>query len=112
MRLIDADAFQQQVAAIAIMNNLPADKCNALCELIEMQPTAGSWHRVADGDLPKDHCNHNRLYWCKQKGMGYQIFRYDEEGFYYYFGIRQKIGVDNEQISAWMELPEYKEEQP
>ena len=35
MRLIDADFFQQQVAAIAIMNNLPADKCNALCELIE-----------------------------------------------------------------------------
>lgn len=70
------------------------------------------WHKVADGDRPKDRYNPNRLFWCKQKGMGYQIFRYDEDGFYYYFGIRQKIGVDNEQISAWMELPEYEEEQP
>lgn len=85
---------------------------NALCKLIEMQPTTCNWHKVADGELPKGHYNPNRLFWCKQKGMGCQIFRYDEDGFYYYFGIRQKIGVDNEQISAWMELPEYKEEQP
>lgn len=112
MRPIDADAFKEQVAAIAIMDNLPADKCNSLCKLIEMQPTACNWHKVADGDLPKGHYNPNRLFWCKQKGMECQIFRYDDDGFYYYFGIRQKIGVDNEQITAWMELPEYEEEQP
>lgn len=50
MRLIDADAFKEQVAAIAIKNNLPADKCNALCELIEMQPTIEEkhWNKVVN----------------------------------------------------------------
>lgn len=42
---------------------------NALCKLIEMQPTTCNWHKVADGELPKGHYNPNRLFWCKQKGM-------------------------------------------
>lgn len=39
-RLIDADAFKRQVAGMAISNNYPANKTNALCELIDAQPTA------------------------------------------------------------------------
>jgi hypothetical protein len=39
-RLIDADAFKRQVAGMAISNNYPANKANALCELIDAQPTA------------------------------------------------------------------------
>lgn len=40
MRLIDADAFKQQVAAVVITGNLSVEKGNAMCELIDKQPTA------------------------------------------------------------------------
>lgn len=109
MRIIDADAFVKQVAGIAIKYNLPAGKCNALCELIEMQPTAGSWHKVADGDLPKGPYSSKRKFYCKERDHGYRILLYDDKGFYYY-SCSLDIGIDNEQISAWMELPEYEEE--
>lgn len=39
-RLIDADVFKSQIAGMAISNNYPANKANALCELIDAQPTA------------------------------------------------------------------------
>lgn len=39
-RLIDTNAFKKQVAGMAISNNYPANKANALCELIDAQPTA------------------------------------------------------------------------
>lgn len=39
MRLIDADVFKSQIAGMAISNNYPANKANALCELIDAQPT-------------------------------------------------------------------------
>lgn len=39
MRLIDADAFKQQLAAIAMRENYPVEKVNALIKLIDMQPT-------------------------------------------------------------------------
>lgn len=39
MRLIDADVFKSQIAGMAISNNYPANKANALCELINAQPT-------------------------------------------------------------------------
>lgn len=45
MRLIDADKFKQQIAAITVADNLPAEKCNAMCRLIDKQPTIG------DGDI-------------------------------------------------------------
>ena len=37
MRLIDADKFKSQIAGMAISNNYPANKANALCELIDAQ---------------------------------------------------------------------------
>lgn len=40
MRLIDADSFKTQIAAITIKNNLVVEKCNAICALIDKQPTA------------------------------------------------------------------------
>lgn len=39
-RLIDADALKSLIAGMAISNNYPANKANALCELIDTQPTA------------------------------------------------------------------------
>lgn len=40
MRLIDADAFNKQVAAMTIKENYPVEKANAMMMLIDMQPTA------------------------------------------------------------------------
>ena len=37
---IDADEFQKQIAGMAILNNYPPNKANALCELVDNQPTA------------------------------------------------------------------------
>lgn len=39
-KLIDADEFEKQIVAMAILNNYPPSKANALCELIDRQPTA------------------------------------------------------------------------
>lgn len=39
-RLIDADEFQKQIVGMAILNNYPPDKANALCKLVDSQPTA------------------------------------------------------------------------
>lgn len=47
-RLIDADAFKRQVAGMAISNNYPANKTNALCELIDAQPTAYDPDKVVE----------------------------------------------------------------
>lgn len=111
MRLIDADTFKEQVAAIAIMDNLPADKCNALCELIGMQPTAGSWHKVAEGDLP----NHTIrvLVYIKYKASDrippHCVANY-AGGKWWYPSDREITG--EARVIAWMELPEYEEEQP
>ena len=40
MRLIDADAFNKQVAAMTIKENYPVEKAKAMMKLIDMQPTA------------------------------------------------------------------------
>lgn len=39
-RVIDADEFKKQIVAMAILNNYSPSKANALCELIDRQPTA------------------------------------------------------------------------
>ena len=36
-RLIDADEFQKQIVGMAILNNYPPDKANALCKLVDSQ---------------------------------------------------------------------------
>ena len=47
-RLIDADEFEKQIVAMAILNNYPPSKANALCELIDRQPTAYDQDRVIE----------------------------------------------------------------
>ena len=46
MRLIDANEFQKQIAGMAILNNYPPNKANALCELIDSQSTAFDVEKV------------------------------------------------------------------
>lgn len=46
MRLIDADAFKKQMAAMAIKENYSAEKANAMMKLIDMQPTAFDKEKV------------------------------------------------------------------
>ena len=36
----DADEFQKQIVGMAILNNYPPNKANALCKLVDSQPTA------------------------------------------------------------------------
>lgn len=63
MRLIDADEFQKQIAGMAILNNYPPNKANALCELVDNQPTGGSCPDIhKDG---KHRCTHRRIARCK-----------------------------------------------
>lgn len=38
-RMIDADKFKWQVAAMTVKDNLPVEKANAMLKLIDMQPT-------------------------------------------------------------------------
>lgn len=45
-RQIDADALKRLIAGMAISNNYPANKANALCELIDAQPTAYDTDKV------------------------------------------------------------------
>ena len=47
-RLIDADEFQKQIVGMAILNNYPPDKANALCKLVDSQPTAFDVEKVVE----------------------------------------------------------------
>ena len=47
-RLIDADALKSLITGMAISNNYPANKANALCELIDAQPTAYDQGKVVE----------------------------------------------------------------
>lgn len=47
-RLIDADEFQKQIVGMAILNNYPPDKANALCKLVDSQPTAYDVDKVVE----------------------------------------------------------------
>ena len=48
MRLIDADAFKTQIAGITIANNYPTSKANAICKVIDAQPTAYDPDKVVE----------------------------------------------------------------
>lgn len=48
MRLIDADEFQKQIAGMAILNNYPPNKANALCKLVDNQPTVFDVEKVVE----------------------------------------------------------------
>ena len=48
MRLIDAELFKKQVAAMAIKDGYAPEKANALCKLIDKQPTAYDIDKVVE----------------------------------------------------------------
>lgn len=48
MRLIDADYFKEQIAAVTIKNNIEPKKGLALLELIDAQPTAYNVDEVVE----------------------------------------------------------------
>lgn len=87
---------------------------NALCKLIEMQPTTCNWHKVADGDLPPEPK-------CEDDVKRYLTAQKSIRGPYYINSITKYYGNLpcsepsswwwQEHCVAWMELPEYKEEQ-
>lgn len=47
-RLIDADAFEKQIAGMAIKNNYDTNKANAICKIIDAQPTAYDPDKVVE----------------------------------------------------------------
>ena len=55
MRLIDADEFQKQIVGMAILNNYQPNKANALCELIDSQPTAFDVEKVIE-QIEEESC--------------------------------------------------------
>ena len=59
MRLIDAEEFKKQIAGMTIINNYPTEKANALCELIDAQPTAYDVDTVVE-QLEKEIQTHER----------------------------------------------------
>ena len=66
VRLIDADEFKKQIAGMAIVNNYPPEKANALCELIDAQPTAFDLNKVVE-QLEKER---NPIYRTDESLMG------------------------------------------
>ena len=70
MRLIDADEFQKQIAGMAILNNYPPNKSNALCELVDNQPTAFDVEKVIErleaikenGACDGENCGHCKYF--------------------------------------------------
>ena len=69
-RLIDADAFKRQVAGMAISNNYPANKANALCELIDAQPTAYDSDKVVAQLEKLKKAEQDRQDDCDEDGCG------------------------------------------
>nr|DAF19673.1 MAG TPA: hypothetical protein [Caudoviricetes sp.] len=55
-RLIDADELKKQIAGMAIKNNYDASKANAICKMIDAQPTAYDPDKVVEKlDKASDH---------------------------------------------------------
>lgn len=68
-RLIDADEFQKQIVGMAILNNYPPDKANALCKLVDSQPTAFDVEKVLN-ELKHEESEALRRY-SESKGTAY-----------------------------------------
>ena len=68
-RLIDADEFQKQIVGMAILNNYPPDKANALCKLVDSQPTEFDVEKVLN-ELKREESEALRRY-SESKGTAY-----------------------------------------
>lgn len=87
---------------------------NALCKLIEMQPTTCNWHKVADGDLPPEPKSEDdvKRYLTAQKSIRGPYYINDITKYYGNLPCAElNLWWWQEHCVAWMELPEYKEEQ-
>lgn len=63
------------------------------------------WHKVADGDLPKDY--EHQILTVNHNGY-YEVVNFDKNGdFWVYDDYCHKYVLSG--IVAWTELPEYKE---
>jgi hypothetical protein len=84
--------------------NLPSDEFLEKMQdyLAGLEAGRPKWHKVADGDLPKE----NKRYLCKIKGfvgsgISYECFDYDTE----YSSWKNACG----DVIAWCEIPKYTE---
>lgn len=84
--------------------NLPSDEFLEKMQdyLAGLKAGRPKWHKVADGDLPKE----NKRYLCKIKGfvgsgISYECFDYDTE----YSSWKNACG----DVIAWCEIPKYTE---
>jgi len=105
MRLIDADKFKMQVATMAISEDFPIEKVNAMLKLIDGQPTQLRWITVSErlpaeppeGLVYMDDLQENavmiagaeRATFCTYSGNG----EWYRDGVFY-------------NVVAWMPLPE------
>lgn len=85
--------------------NLPSDEFLEKMQdyLAGLEAGRPKWHKVADGDLPKE----NKRYLCKIKefvgsGISYECFDYDTE----YSSWKNACG----DVIAWCEIQKYTEE--
>ena len=80
MRLIDAEEFERQIALMAIVSDYPPRKANALCKLIDKQPTAYDVDKVVK-KLEERKSLYKRLQKLKDRdfiGYGYKIEAIDD----------------------------------
>lgn len=98
MRLIDADAFKQKIAAYVIRNNIIPEKANKMCELIDMQPTASHWRWIPI----EEHLPGPGLYLVSCDDKAYPVKRMRMKGVCFY----DHEGIYDGKVYAWMPLPE------
>lgn len=65
MGLINADILKKEISEMAIKNNYPADKANALCKIIDSQPTVDA-EPVRHGKWIEVHSIGETTYECSE----------------------------------------------
>ena len=87
MRLINADKFKQQIVGMTIVNNYPAEKANAWCELIDAQPTAYD----VDAVVEKLEDEEEQSYADFEEYA--ENFGLDEDDNWHYMGVKRAIEI-------------------
>lgn len=87
MRLIDVGELKKQIAGMAIKNHYSVKRANALCKLLDEQPTAFDVDKVV-GQLDDEA---NRSY-ADFKKYADEIGESESDN-WYYIGLRRAIGI-------------------
>jgi hypothetical protein len=66
MRLIDVDELKKQIAGMTIKNHYSAKRANALCKLLEEQPTAFDVEKVTD-EILRASCIARPMGWDRKR---------------------------------------------